>query len=94
MNTTTKTMFGVVAALLLVSVAAAYAHTGSMAEMEGNSMEGCMMHKMSDEEMDKMHAEMTADMDPEQKAEMDEMHESCKMHKDGDHMKGGHMGMM
>lgn len=72
MKRKTTTIFGVLSALLLLSVVAVYAYTGSKENIE--SFDGMMMDV---EEMDDIHDLMTEGLDPELKEQMDIMHDGC-----------------
>lgn len=74
MKRKTTAVFGVLSALLLLSVAAVYAHTDSQERTE--SFAGMIDIK----EMDEMHDLMTEGLDPELKEQMDIMHDGCTSH--------------
>ena len=75
MKRKTTAIFGVLSALLLLSVAAVYAHTGSQENTRSST--GWMMDV---DEMDEMHDLMTEGLDPELKEQMDIMHDACTSH--------------
>lgn len=76
--------FGIVAAALLLLAAFAYAQ-----EANRNMPNKDMMDMMGGQGMQAMHDQMTRNLDPETKKEMDEMHEQCgRMHDNGKSGKG------
>jgi len=84
-------ILGIISLILIILVAGiTYAHgtfdEGKYQDWHNNMMEGFQSgqeHFMFknveefDQEMDRMHEQMTANLDPETKKEMDEMHENC-----------------
>jgi len=78
MKRKTTAIFGVLSALLLLSVAAVYAHTGSQENTPSTqSFDGMMLDA---NEMDEMHDLMTEGLDPELKEQMDIIHDGCTSH--------------
>jgi hypothetical protein len=87
MKRKTTAIFSVLSALLLLSVAAVYAHAGSQEKTE--SFDGIIVDV---DEMDEMHDLMTEGFDPELKEQMDILHDGCTSHFKGQDNNEEYMG--
>ena len=78
--------------MAIISVAAI-----SYAQSSKNKNMGQMMDMMGGLDMDKMHKEMTKNLDQKTKEQMDKMHKACEQHHNDDSENSNNywgMGMM
>lgn len=90
MKRKTTVIFSVLSALLLLSVATVYAHTGS--QKNTKSTQSFDRMNVDVEEMDEMHDLMTKGLDPELKKQIDIMHDECTSHFKSQDNNEEHMG--
>ncbi|HIJ18554.1 TPA: hypothetical protein HA372_02585 [Candidatus Woesearchaeota archaeon] len=78
---------------LLAFVAVAYAQGDDRNHEQRHAGEKGMMDMMGGNEMDELHKQMTRNLDPPSREQMDKMHEMCEKSPEGngDMMEGGMM---